>query len=61
MALYNVYATFGGAGRRSRVYSFIAADDAEAEQFVVHRLHRQTRGAMVLLKESWTLLAQRGS
>ena len=36
MPLYNVYA--GEAGRMSRVYSFSAADDVAAKQFVKDRL-----------------------
>jgi hypothetical protein len=36
MPLYNVYA--GEAGRMSRVYSFTAADDAAAKDFVKARL-----------------------
>jgi len=38
MALYNVYAGCGEGGRLSRVYSFTAADDVAAEQFVTQRL-----------------------
>lgn len=36
MPLYNVYAAEGG--RMSRIYSFTAADDAAAEEFVSDRL-----------------------
>lgn len=38
MALYNVYADCGEAGRATRVYSFNARDDKAAEAFVSGRL-----------------------
>lgn len=38
MPQYNVYAGSGEGGRFSRVYSFSATDDLEAEKFVVARL-----------------------
>ena len=38
MADYRVFAGCGDGGRMIRVYSFKAADDVEAEKFVLDRL-----------------------
>ena len=38
MAEYRVFAGCGEAGRMTRIYSFKAADDVEAERFVLMRL-----------------------
>ena len=38
MPRYDVHAASGEGGRLPRVYSFTAADDSAAEQFVIERL-----------------------
>jgi hypothetical protein len=38
VAFYNVYTEYGTAGRMSRIYSFTAAQDLAAEEFVTARL-----------------------
>jgi hypothetical protein len=38
MPTYTVFAGFGESGRMTCVYSFTAADDVAAEEFVIDRL-----------------------